>query len=484
MTSLWNRSNRWLTWFHRWAGVVLCLLFAMWFASGAVLHFVGFPALSNHDRHRGSADLSFEQVTISPVEALERVSNAKDIRLLERDGHAAYLVQTGSGGWSAIGAQSGAPLPDVTVSEARDIAESFGSAQAVSATGPIFYDQWIVHQHFDPFRPFYRIRLNDAEQTDLYVSARTGEVLQRTRFAERAWNWVGAVVHWIYFTPLRQSWSTWNQVVWWVSLVALISVAAGTWLGIVRMLANRAAGRAGLSPFRGWMRWHHLIGLFASVIVITWMLSGWLSMDHGRVFSMGRATDAQEARLRGMTVSDVAQAATVESLRRMAPAAEITLNAIDDRAFLTAYESRTGAGRVVFLNDVANVLPQLPDSVMLEGIKRVWPSATTTAPQAGADGLYRHAESAGEDAEGFVVGDGAAVRTYVDQLSGRFLVVMDLSRRSYAWIYYGLHTLEFPGLIEHPALRTFLVLFLLALGFLSSATGVVLSVKRLKREFA
>jgi len=41
------------------AGVVLCLLFAMWFASGAVLHFVGFPALSNHDRHRGSADLSF-----------------------------------------------------------------------------------------------------------------------------------------------------------------------------------------------------------------------------------------------------------------------------------------------------------------------------------------------------------------------------------------------------------------------------------------
>jgi hypothetical protein len=484
MRSLWDRGNRWLTWFHRWAGVVLCLLFAMWFASGAVLHFVGFPALSTQDRHQGSADLNFEQVTLSPAEALAKVPNARDLRLLERAGHAAYLAQTSTGEWTVVSAQSGALLSDVTMPEARSVAESFGMAPVIAVTGPFSYDQWIVHQHFDPFRPFYRVRLNDAQQTDLYVSARTGEVLQRTRFAERAWNWVGAVVHWIYFTPLRQSWSAWNQVVWWVSLAALISITAGTWLGVIRMLANRAAGRAGLSPFRGWMRWHHLIGLFASVIVITWMLSGWLSMDHGRIFSMGHATDAQESRLSGMTITDDAQAVTVESLRRMAPAAEIAFNAIDDQAFLTAYEARTGTSRVVFLNDFAKVLPHIPNSVMLEGVKHVWPNATAAAPQAGADGLYRHAESTGQDAEGFVAEDGATVRAYVDRLSGRFLVVMDLSRRSYAWIYYGLHTLEFPGLIEHPALRTCLVLFLLALGFLSSATGVVLSVKRLRREFA
>jgi uncharacterized membrane protein len=29
---------------HRWWGVAFCLLFAMWFASGAVMHFVPFPA--------------------------------------------------------------------------------------------------------------------------------------------------------------------------------------------------------------------------------------------------------------------------------------------------------------------------------------------------------------------------------------------------------------------------------------------------------
>ena len=30
---------RLLTWLHRWWGVVFCLLFAMWFASGIVMHF-------------------------------------------------------------------------------------------------------------------------------------------------------------------------------------------------------------------------------------------------------------------------------------------------------------------------------------------------------------------------------------------------------------------------------------------------------------
>jgi hypothetical protein len=483
MGSLWNRSNRWITWFHRWAGVVLCLLFAMWFASGAVLHFVGFPALSSDDRHQGSPNLNFEQVVLSPTDALSKVSDARDLRLLDRAGQATYLAQTSAGGWIAVSAESGALLPDVTMTEARAIAESFGRHPVVTATGLISYDQWIVHQHFDPFRPFYRLRLDDPNQTDLYVSARTGEILQRTRYRERAWNWLGAVIHWIYFTPLRQSWTAWNQVVWWVSLVALISVAAGTWLGIVRMLANRAAGRAGLSPYRGWMRWHHLIGLFASTIVITWMLSGWLSMDHGRMFSMGHATEAQEFGLSGMMIGAEASAVSVESLQRMAPAEEIAFNAIDRQAFLTVYESRTGKSRVAFLSNLSNVLPQIPSSVLLEGVQQVWPDAKSAAPHTGADGLYRHAESTGRDAEGFVAGKGDSIRAYVDQSSGRFLVVMDFSRRTYAWIYYGLHTLEFPGLIEHPALRTLLVLVLLALGFLSSATGIVLSFKRLKREF-
>ncbi|HEY9274672.1 MAG TPA: PepSY domain-containing protein, partial [Achromobacter sp.] len=31
------RAKRWLYLIHRWAGIVLCLFFAMWFISGVVM---------------------------------------------------------------------------------------------------------------------------------------------------------------------------------------------------------------------------------------------------------------------------------------------------------------------------------------------------------------------------------------------------------------------------------------------------------------
>jgi hypothetical protein len=44
-----------LTLVHRWLGILFCLLFAMWFASGIVMHFVPFPALTEAERIEGLA---------------------------------------------------------------------------------------------------------------------------------------------------------------------------------------------------------------------------------------------------------------------------------------------------------------------------------------------------------------------------------------------------------------------------------------------
>lgn len=40
---------------HRWLGIAFCLLFAMWFASGIVMHFVPFPSLTDAERFAGLA---------------------------------------------------------------------------------------------------------------------------------------------------------------------------------------------------------------------------------------------------------------------------------------------------------------------------------------------------------------------------------------------------------------------------------------------
>ncbi len=39
-----------LVWLHRWTGLLVCLFFALWFASGAVMLFEPFPSLSAGER--------------------------------------------------------------------------------------------------------------------------------------------------------------------------------------------------------------------------------------------------------------------------------------------------------------------------------------------------------------------------------------------------------------------------------------------------
>ena len=88
------------------------------------------------------------------------------------------------------------------------------------------------------------------------------------------------------------------------------------------------------------------------------------------------------------------------------------------------------------------------------------------------------------EARAFITPGPRPTHIYIDELTGRVLIVMDPSRVAYAWVFYALHTLQFPGLNTHSALRTGLVLALLAFGTAFSVTGVVLGVKRLQRELA
>src|ERR1700680_893265 len=102
MSTFWPRANRWLTWFHHWAGVVLCLLFAVWFASGAVLHFVSFPSLSLGDQRDGGEAIDFSRVLIGPEGALARVPQANDLRLLSVAGRPVYAAKQPDGPWVSV----------------------------------------------------------------------------------------------------------------------------------------------------------------------------------------------------------------------------------------------------------------------------------------------------------------------------------------------------------------------------------------------
>ena len=64
------RAKRWLYLIHRWAGIVLCLFFAMWFISGVVMMYVGYPKLTPQERLAHLPPLDRAAIAVTPAQAL------------------------------------------------------------------------------------------------------------------------------------------------------------------------------------------------------------------------------------------------------------------------------------------------------------------------------------------------------------------------------------------------------------------------------
>ena len=271
------------------------------------------------------------------------------------------------------------------------------------------------------------------------------------RGTERAWNWCGAVLHWIYFCTLpRKSWSAWNQTVWWLSLIALLTSVAGTWLGIQRTRHATWATPRG-RRFGAGMKWHHVMGLFASVIVLFWMLSGWLSMDHGRLFSKGGVSRSRTALSGHAPGHDRPRSAArtysshrgryPKSVLERSPVAQPVAarggSLICPKGLLAGYSGRRAFKAAID----ASLLVAGPGRWLLPHVKA---SRRMRPLRPGTSGAV--AESLGDAALPSTSASRARCGFMRDSVTGQVLVVMDTSRRAYAWVYYALHTLNFPGL--------------------------------------
>ncbi|WP_375394379.1 peptidase [uncultured Sphingomonas sp.] len=455
-------------------------MFALWFASGAVLLFEPFPSLPKAEGQALGRTIDQAAVVLTPVQALAAAGGGTAVRLRQRGDAPAYIVAGGAHP-VVIDASNGRRMPLLSPQAAASVFGPGLPARGASVVGPFGYDQWVVHNQFDALRPFYRVDLADPVGTQIYVSARTGDIVQRTTRWQRGWNWVGAVLHWAYVTPLRSSFAVWDRTVWIVSFVAMLVADAGMILGIVRMLAVRRARRPGLTFYRQrWMRWHHLVGLFAGIFVLTWILSGWLSMDHGRLFSRGQPTDAQVARYSGLPANVAAASVDGALLRRLPPANEIAITSVADVPLLAITDQNGKSGLLTIAG--VPVAPAKADELIAKGLGRAWGTPPAlSGVSVPLDDFYSLAEGLPPSARRFAGAD-ARPPVYVDGGTGNILVVMSTSRAAYAWIYYALHSFNFPGVARHQVLRDILVLIPLTAGFLFSITGVVLGWQRLRKS--
>lgn len=483
--------SRYVATIHRWLAIALCLMFAMWFATGSVLSFVPFPVLSPDERIARSEPLDMRRLRVEPNIALAAVGTwpIERARLINVQGEPRYVLSVRDQPALSISAQTGKALPMVSSFTARDIAAEFSGHEIGAIQGPFDYDQWIVHGAYDAYRPFYKVSARDAAGTDLYVSARTGEVLQRTRRSERAWNYIGAVAHWINPTFLRKNYAAWREVIWILSLSGVVLASAGLFLGVIRYLNWKRQRRSGLSPFRGLLRWHHSVGLFVGLLVLSWILTGWLGLDGIVFFSNDQPTAVQIERMRAVSLTDAARAFPVSLLAQLGAPREIEFTALAGRPLLLLRDRGPGSSRVVsIVPGMSGVRTdtQVPDGLLSSAVQRTWPALGVVRVEHidSSDAYSLRVRPFPPTTRRLVLDDTPETWIHMDAATGQVISIMDTSRRIHRWLVDGPHTFDFPLLNEAGPLWHVLLLIATTAGFLFSCTGVVLALRRLRKSLS
>lgn len=486
-----TRAKRWLYLIHRWAGIVLCLFFAMWFISGVVMMYVGYPKLTPHERLTHLAPLDPATLAVTPEEALA-AAGARDTPGLSlaasRAGAPVYLVPGATP--KVVDAATGALLPpaDPAVAKATALAW-FGGQYAVRHQETVDEDVYTHSKSLNVHRPLHRVDMDDPARTRLYVSSATGAVVLDATRNERAWNYAGAWIHWLY--PLRGNvldrW--WHDVVVWLSVAGVLVAVTGTVVGILRWRFSRPYATGSRSPYReSMMRWHHISGLLFAAITITWMFSGLMSMNPWKLFTSKAAPLAVSAYAGAAADTPLAAPDALIAALPTAPRELVWARAAGQDVAL----ARTTVGTPRVLSAIDATPTAYAEADLRQAAARLLPGATVREVQVlHAYDLYYYARDAhamlGHVEKPLPVwrviyDNPQASWVYLDPVTGQIVGRQDRSTRVNRWLFAFLHSWDWTGLLSRrPAWDVLLIVLSLG-GAALSLTGVVIGWRRLGKK--
>lgn len=471
-------SMRNLHLWHRWLGIALGVLVLLWFISGVVMLFVAYPKLTQEERIPRLEAVVPERVNITPHQVAIMLGGEPDkLRLTMHQGRPIYHALY-EDNWHSIWADSGEKLT-VTPDDIRTSAQAFLPGLSINNTELIERDQWSISSSLHPHRPLHRVSFINGDV--LYLSSRTAEVVLDTSRSERAWNWLGSIIHWIYFTPLRfDHHEAWRQIVMWLSFPATAMSLMGFWLGIDRLRLRRRYKGGRMTPYRGWAKWHHVSGLLAGVLCLTWLFSGWLSMKPFDMFS-GRKLSTEESQHwagkpgYGLLPTLPALLGTTEKIGEIEwvyfAGKPILLGLAPHRTWM--FDAHTGARlapitTIALATQATGLLPEAQvktASLLTHGDRYYYGKRLeTVSPVIRID-----------------LDDTSATSYYVDPATTRIVASQDNSSRTYRWLFAALHRLDFAPLDNAEIPRWIVVILFSIGGVILTAAGMVMGWRRLTR---
>lgn len=336
----------------------------------------------------------------------------------------------------------------------------------------------------------------------------------KTTRTGRRWAYLGAVVHWIYFTPFRRHTTLWIQSVIWISIVGCVLSLSGLVWGIWRYSPPRRYRLKHVrshSPYAGLMRWHHYAGLIFGLATFTWILSGCLSLDPWSWHPGTSPTQQQREAVAGgpLQLNPLTMARMREGIAAIASSfapKELDVVQFQGEPFLVAYRAPSA--------DHTDQWPDDPSEFLSPVLPLAHRVISAVAPEHGAftrfdDGAVRAAARAAmpgagvedevwlEDYDAYYYDrygarplpvlrvrydDPSRTWLYLDPQRGVIVQKEESLSRVNRWLYHGLHSFDFPFLYYRRPLWDVVVIVLSVGGMVLSASTLVAAWHRLRRH--
>lgn len=473
---------------HKISGCAIALFFLMWFVTGLVLIYHPYPRLSD------------SQINDKKELLPSSLPDMDEIRNKVGDGISELSVRQVQGQTLAVGKYSDGKKFEIVIGDNTDVKPvTFAS---VCETARRWVDmpvakvdtlhereQWVLYSRYDRLMPIYKFSYDDDRQHELFISGKTGEVLQMTDRSQRFWAWIGAIPHKLYFSAIRKDVDLWKGLITAGGILCFIAAASGMLLGLHVLYHSSKKRKALSNPYRkSVFRWHYVSGLIFGIFVMTWGLSGIFSMqripqmivDYGGRYSVssstfwGRAVLPLESfklnyntlLIKYPEVKELAfeSFAGVPSYKIVYSDKEVWVDASSENMVRELFLDEDVVTRAVRFLHCDTVSFKL---VILYDYDNYYLSRHRDLPLP----VYK-----------VDVDDGYGSRYYVDPCSGHVRYLND-NKMLKKWVFSGLHYFNVKWLVERPLLWMTCIWILCMGGIAVCFTGLILSLRLLRRKY-
>lgn len=492
-----NHIKRYIYLIHRWTGILVCLLMALWLASGIVMLFIGHPKLTPWERLAALAPLPAQDCCIDPAQALAQsraASEVKGLTLTSVRGRPHYILQEGNGSLIAVDALSGQRAAVVDKQAALDAAYAFRPGATATYEGQVDEDRWTHSRRLNAHRPLHVVELHDAAATRVYISSATGEVVLDASASERRWNMVGAWLHWLNILRSQSNDEprAWTLII--LSGLGVFSAASGMANGLLRWRFSGRYKNGSRSPYReAYMRWHHLLGLGFGVILFAWIFSGLMSLNPGGIFEAKGQGGGHGAAHGGRSIQRrlaLSPGAALDLLKaENFYAKELEWRVLDGEAFILARNAANDTRLVVASGEHFAVLERWPEERLLRAASSLRPYPIVSLETLTQYDRYYYARNAasmyGSNERRLPVlriayGDADQTWVHLDAHTGLVEQSTVQSQRVRRWLFNLLHSWDLQPMLASGWLREAVLAALSIGGLLLCVTAGVIGLRRVR----